>query len=95
MKEEEAWQGRGFERHLKPKMPSTKMRGESMNMCGGKGGTGGPGRVMNFRQSRKLLGRQGELVKGSEHIITWCLRKIDQVTRQGWRGSPSTMQEIS
>lgn len=58
MKEEEDWQRRGFGRHLKPKMPSTKVRGESTNMCGGKGGPGGPGRVMNFRQS--ILGFVGK-----------------------------------
>lgn len=70
MKEEEAWQRRGFEMlFLKPKMPRTKTRGESMNVCGGNGGPGGPERVMDFRRSMKWLVRQGEQAKGPEQII--------------------------
>lgn len=55
-------------------MPSTKVRGEVMNMDGQEGGMGRLGLATDFKQaSWVFLGRQRELLKGLEQgrrIIT-------------------------
>lgn len=71
MKEEQDWKGRGFGRHLKPtKCPIQRWEGRARTCVDGRVGlVGWKASWISGKASWALLGRQGELVKGSEKII--------------------------